>query len=67
MDPTSFMKHHAQVLTPFFQSLRVSVAVIKYTTKSNFVRKGFVPLTLPCLSLSLREVRAGAQEGNLEA
>lgn len=41
------------------------VAMVNLRTKSNLVRKGFIHLTAS--SLSLREVRAGAQGRNPEA
>jgi hypothetical protein len=40
-----------------------SVAVITIMTKSNFGRRGFIFLRVPCHSPSLREARAETQVG----
>ena len=43
--------------------LRVTVAMTTHHDKSNLGRKGFIWLTLPRCSLSLKEARTGFKQG----
>lgn len=51
-------------LLPGSVSVKVSVAIVKfYDQKASWGRKGFIWLTLPHCSPSLKEARTGSQAG----